>query len=96
MDKHKDLSPIEGVTIGNGLRYIHAVEDAAQREILDLPIEDRSFMLGVIKANLQLAVISIDKLQVQLEEKGDALPITDAQRLHFQLMLQLATKNDKS
>ena len=96
MEKHKDLSPAKGVTIGNCLRFIHAVEEAAEREILDLPREDRSFMLGVIKANLQLAVISIDKLQVRLEGKGDAVPITDAQRLHFQLMLQLAMKKDNS
>lgn len=93
MAKDESLSPVKGVTIENCLRYINAVEEAAKRDIKDLPIEERSFMLGLIKVHMQLSIMSLDRLQAALEESGDATPITDEQRLHFHLMLQLAFKD---
>jgi hypothetical protein len=90
MERKDDRLIAKEVTIENCLQYINAVGEAAKRDILDLPLEDRSFMLGVIKVTLQLTVLELDHLQASMEARGDATPITDEQRLHFQLMLQLA------
>lgn len=96
MAKDESHSPVKGVTIENCLRYINAVEEAAKRDIKDLPIEDRSFMLGLIKVHMQLSIMTLDKFQATMEEHGDATPVTHEQKLHFQLMLQLAFKDKVS
>ena len=85
-----DFKPAEGVTLDNCLRYIEAIEQAAARDISRIGKGERSMILGVVSAALSNAANKIDKVRNEMEEKGQALPVTPEQKIMARMLFRLA------
>lgn len=90
--RYEDFTPAPGVTLGNCLQYIAAIEEAAERDILKIPEDERKFILGMVKVALRLAENTIAGLQQELEKQGEAVTITDEQLEQLRLMADRASK----
>ena len=87
-----DFKPADGVTLENCFRYIEAIEQAAKRDIFLLKTEDRSTSLSIIAGTLKLVADQITKFRRQLEENGEATPMSDEQRLLLRAIMLRAVK----
>ena len=92
--KDNDFTPAEGVTIDNCLRYIAAIEEATRRDIALVKKSDRSMTLGLVSSALSNAADSISKLRKDMEEKGQAPPITTEQKIMARILFRLALGKD--
>ena len=62
---------IAGVTISNGIRFIAAVEDAVNRDILSIPKRERRSILTMFKTTLRLSQRGLVELTHRLEKEGE-------------------------
>jgi hypothetical protein len=88
-DKAQDkaFTPAEGVTLQNALRYVAAVGQAIRRDLLQLPLEDRGFIAGLLGGALHLEAQEIDNYRKGLIQAGEALPMTAQQQEQFKWMM---------
>ena len=92
--KDNDFTPAEGVTIDNCLRYIAAIEEAAKRDIALVNKGERAMTLGLVSSALSNAAASLNKLRKDMEEKGQAPPITTEQKIMARILFRLALGKD--
>lgn len=96
MKKDNDFSPAEGVSIENALRYVEAIGQAIKRDIMQLPFEERGFIIGLLAGALLLEAKEIDKYRKTLIDLGQAVPMTAKQQEQFEWMMHriFDTKHD--
>lgn len=82
----EDFTPAEGVTLENALRYVVAIQEAAQRDAESVNKDDRSMILGILSAALEDAAHRVSFQRAQLERKGEAKPMSKAQRQQIEMI----------
>ena len=86
--RDNDFTPAEGVTLDNALRYVAAIGNAIRRDLLQLPLEERGFIAGLLAGALHLEAQGIDKYRATLIDAGQAIPMTADQQEQFKWMMQ--------
>ena len=87
MKKDYDFTPAEGVTLDNALRYVEAIGQAIRRDIMQLPFEERGFIIALLAGALHLEAQEIDNYRKGLIQAGEALPMTAQQQEQFKWMM---------
>lgn len=92
----EDFTPAEGVTLENALRYVVAIQEAAQRDAVSVSKDDRSMILGILAAALDDASCRVTDYRVQLERKGAAKPMSKAQRQQIEMIFRRALEKTEN
>lgn len=92
----EDFTPAEGVTLENALRYVVAIQKAAQRDVVSVSKDDRSMILGILSAALEDAAQRVSFQRAQLERKGEAKPMSKAQRQQIEMIFRRALEKTEN
>lgn len=92
----EDFTPAEGVTLENALRYVVAIQEAAQRDAESVNKDDRSMILGILSAALEDAAHRVSFQRAQLERKGAAKPMSKAQRQQIEMIFRRALEKTEN
>lgn len=92
----EDFTPAEGVTLENALRYVVAIQEAAQRDAESVNKDDRSMILGILSAALEDAAQRVSFQRAQLERKGEAKPMSKAQRQQIEMIFRRALEKTEN
>ena len=90
-----EFKPAEGVTLLNAMEYAAAIGDAVRDEITVLPVEQRSVVIGMVAATLEMTRNSLLKFRDNLERQGLATPPSDEQLLQIRMIMRRAAEDKK-
>lgn len=94
MNEKFEIPP--GVTLENALRYVVAIQEAAQRDVASVSKDDRSMILGILAAALEDAAHRVSFQRAQLERKGAAKPMSKAQRQQIEMIFRRALEKTEN
>ena len=89
------FKPAEGVTLLNAMEYATAIEDAVRDEIMTVPVEQRSAIIGMVAVTLKLTLSSLLAFRDSLEQQGLASPPTEEQLLQIKMIMRRAAEDKK-